>query len=210
MISASCLPPRSPPGFYFMALNYPEHSGPKSNHIALPHMARPGAPSPIGTWQEESIGTVSTRARTESTRRLLLPKSASSAVGWRLANRASAAPHFRQCFGSCSAQMSNCFFGEDRPRVPELIKAHIECSQGLSQSCKLRLERRVFSDFPNGIAKLANFVRQISKICQNVLRWQVDFRQYRFGHSPGKVINAHHCDECKYSSNDHQDCCRVN
>jgi|GEM_PF-3496198 hypothetical protein len=26
-----------------MALNYPDHSGPKSNHIALPHMARPNA-----------------------------------------------------------------------------------------------------------------------------------------------------------------------
>ena len=92
-------------------------------------------------------------------------------IGLHLSNVGSAAPHLRQCVGDRSAQLSNRFVGEDRPRVCEPVDAHIEGGQRLFQSRNFELNDWVFShlDFPEGIAKRADFLRQVSEICQHVL-----------------------------------------
>src|SRR5258706_533249 len=82
----------------------------------------------------------------------------------------SPAPHLRQCIGSRSAQLSNRFVGEDRPRVCEPVDAHIEGGQRLFQSNNLELSDLAFHlDFPEGTAKRADFLRQVSEIRQHVL-----------------------------------------
>lgn len=60
-------------------------------------------------------------------------------IGLHLANVRSTAPHLRQCVDDRSAQLSNRFVGEDRPRVCEPVDAHIEGSQRLFQSRNLDL-----------------------------------------------------------------------
>jgi hypothetical protein len=88
------------------------------------------------------------------------------AVRRHLASAGRAVPQLRQRIGDHPAQLSNRFFCEDRLRASEPIDADLQVGQRVPQLLHLVLKGWVFSclDLPKGIAKRADFRRQVSQI----------------------------------------------